>query len=320
MSLELRQLRHVIALARYGNFARAAESLSISQPALSRSIQSIERAVGTRLFDRTSAGVVPTAIGQRLVENGADMIGRAEETEREIKLMMGLEIGELRVGAGPYPAEISVGQAASRFLQEYPRLSLEVAVGDWRYMTPRIARGDIDIFVGTGSMAREDPRLSIEPLPSHQGYLFVRTGHPLTTRATVELGDVTAYPLASTSLPPEISAHLKIGQEPFGTISRDGVFVPRVRLDTFRLARQIVLQTEAVGIATAAQIAEDVRLGRLRVLPLLLPWLRSTFAIIRLAERTPSPAEHAFCRILRGIEAEVIGVEAELGLGATAAG
>lgn len=318
MSLEFRQLRHVMALSAHGNFARAAESLAISQPALSRSIQSIERAVGARLFDRTSTGVVPTAIGQRLIDNGMDILRRAEETERELQLMMGLEIGELYVGAGPYPAEISVGQAASRFLREFPRLTLDVAVGDWRYMTPRIARGDIDIFVGTGSMARDDPRLSSEPLPRHQGYLFVRAGHPLTARPPTEFADVIAYPFAGTTIPPEIATHFGIKDEPFGSVRSDGVFVPRVRLDTFRLARQVVLQTEAVGLATAAQIAEDVRLGCLHVLPLVLPWLRSSFAIIRIAERTPSPAEEAFCRILRDIESEVIEVEAELRIGAAA--
>jgi len=320
MSLELRQLRHVMALAQHGNFARAAEALSISQPALSRSIQSIERALGARLFDRTSVGVVPTAIGQRLVENSRDILGRAQETERELKLMMGLEVGELRVGAGPYPAEISVGQAASRFLQEYPRLTLEVSVGDWIYMTPRIAGGEIDVFVGTTSTARRDARLSIEPLPSHQGYLFVRAGHPLTTRPEIGLADVMAYPFAGTTLPPEVSAQLGIRDEPFGTMRSDGVFVPRVRLDTFRLARQIVLQTEAVGLAVVSQIAEDVRLGRLRILPLVLPWLRSSFAIIRLAERTPSPAEDAFCRILRDVEAEIIRIETELHSAAVTSG
>lgn len=312
VNLELRHLRHVAALARDGSFARAAESLSISQPALSRSVQSIERILGARLFDRTSTGVRPTAIGRRLVDNGAAILRRAQETERELKLMMGLELGELRVGAGLYPAEISVGQAASRFLQMYPLLTLEVAVGDWMHMTPRIARGEIDMFVGTASMAAQDARVSIEPLPGHQGYLFVRAGHPLMSREAIELADVVAFPLAGTTLPPEIGAHLGTREEPFGTVRSDGVFVPRVRVDTFRLARQIVLETEAVGIATAGQIAEDVRLGRLRMLPLVLPWLRSNFAIIRLAERTPSPAEDAFCRILREIEAEIVRTEAGL--------
>jgi DNA-binding transcriptional LysR family regulator len=318
MSLELRHLRQVLALAEYGSFARAAESLSISQPALSRSIQSIEGTLGARLFDRTSSGVRPTAIGQRLVDNGAGILRRAQETERELKLMMGLEIGELRVGAGLYPAEISVGQAASRFLQAYPLLTLEVSVGDWTHMTPRIASGEIDLFVGTTSTAVHDTRQSVEPLPRHQGYLFVRAGHPLMSRAAIELADVLAYPLAGTTFPPEIGAHFDVGDRPFGSVRSDGVFVPRVRVDTFRLARQIVLQTEAVGIATAGQITEDLRLGRLHMLPLKLPWLRSSFAIVRLAERTPSPAEEAFCRILRQVEAEVIRIEAELPLGAGA--
>jgi DNA-binding transcriptional LysR family regulator len=310
MSLELRQLRHVIALARHGNFARAAESLSITQPALSRSIQSIERSLGAQLFDRSSTGAVPTAIGQRLVDNGEDILRRALDTERELMLMLGLELGELRVGAGAYPAEISIGSTASRFIQAHPRVRLEVTVGDFAHLTPRLLASEIDVAVGNLSHVRSDERFAIEALPSHQGYFFVRTGHPLTTLAKLTLSDLHAYPMAGTALPAEIGAELGVPDGTMGHTQPDGTFIPQARVDTFRLARQIVLQTDAVGFAVTSQLVEDEHLGRIRVLPLTFSWFRSNFGIIRLAGRTPSPAESAFCTLLREVEAEVVAAEA----------
>ena len=312
MSLEIRQLRHVMTLARHGNFARAAESLSISQPALSRSIQSIERAIGAQLFDRTPMGVVPTAVGQRLAEHAGELLRQAGEAERELQLMLGLEVGELRVGAGAYPAEISVGSTASRFIQAHPRVRLEVTVGDFAHLTPRLVTSEIDVAIGTLSLAQSDQRFVTEALPSHQGFFFVRTGHPLTTLAELTLSDLRSYPMAGTALPAEIARQLGVLDGAMGYVRPDGTFIPQVRVDTFRLARQIVLQTDAVGFGVTSQLLEDEHLGRLRVLPLTIPWFRSNFGIIRLAGRTPSPAEMAFCALLRQVETEVVAAEAEI--------
>jgi len=60
MDIDTRLIRHVLALARHRNFARAAEQLHLSQPALSRSISRLEETLGVALFDRTRKGVIPT--------------------------------------------------------------------------------------------------------------------------------------------------------------------------------------------------------------------------------------------------------------------
>ena len=114
--LELRLLHQALILARHRNFARAAEALHLTQPALSRSIASLESALGERLFDRTRQGVEPTSFGRMLLARAQPLVDDANELERDFFLMRGLEIGELRVGAGAYAAELSVGQAAGRLM------------------------------------------------------------------------------------------------------------------------------------------------------------------------------------------------------------
>ena len=102
----------------------------MSQPALSRSIAGLEAALGIQLFNRTRQGVEPTAFGERLLARGSTLLTDAAELERELSLMQGLELGALRVGAGPYPAEVSVGPALARISMRYPRLRVELTTGD----------------------------------------------------------------------------------------------------------------------------------------------------------------------------------------------
>ena len=68
--LELRIIQHALTLARVGNFGRAAESLGISQPSLTRSIASLEASLGVKLFDRNRRGIKPTVFGAVFLAEG----------------------------------------------------------------------------------------------------------------------------------------------------------------------------------------------------------------------------------------------------------
>lgn len=92
--LDLRLLHQAVALARHRNFARAAESLRLTQPALSRSIAGLEAGLGEKLFNRTQQGVEPTAFGQMLLSRAQTLLEGATELERDFQLMRGLDIGE----------------------------------------------------------------------------------------------------------------------------------------------------------------------------------------------------------------------------------
>ena len=77
MNIDLRRCRHVLALDLHRNFARAAESLGLTQPALTRSLQALEKSIGARLFDRDRARVEPTPVGQRLIERARLLVNQA---------------------------------------------------------------------------------------------------------------------------------------------------------------------------------------------------------------------------------------------------
>ena len=125
MAIELRLIRHAIAVGQHGNFARAAEALHLTQPSLSRSIAALEDALGVPLFDRTPKGVTPTAFGRVLLERGEIVLRREADLRREIALLAGLETGTLVVSAAPYMNETLIARAIGRIAAAHPRLRID---------------------------------------------------------------------------------------------------------------------------------------------------------------------------------------------------
>jgi len=304
MTYDLRQLAHFVEVAKCGNYARAAEALGLAQPTLTRSIQALERQVGAKLLDRGRAGASPTALGLELLQRAAAVLRQVEEVERDMQLLAGLGAGHVSVGTGAYAADISVGAAAARLCSKHPGIRLDIAIHDWTELVPRLLDGRVDLVVAEASMALEDERLEVEPLPTHQGVLFCRAGHPLLERGgDLSAEDLAAFPFAATSLPQRLEHALATDQP-------ETRFLVRHRADTFELIRRIVLESDAVSGAVPSQIAADLAAGRVAILPLELPGLHSAYGIIRLARRTASPSALAFIEELRQVEAEIAAREA----------
>ena len=84
-----------------------------------------------------------------------------------------------------------------------------------------------------------------------------------------------------------------------------GAAAPEIRVESAGLARRIVIASDAIGIAVPSQIDNEITLGQLAALQLKLPWVKTSYGVIRLARRTPAPATLAFMDILREVESEI---------------
>ena len=306
MEFDLKQLRQIVMIAETGNFARAAESLSISQPALSRSVQSLEHRVGSRLFDRGRGGVTPTPAGAILLGHAHALLKQAAEVEREMTLLLGRGAGHLKLGAGPFPAAISVGSAIARLTREFPDLSVDVQVGDWDVLTRQVLETELDLAIAELPPSEPDDRLRIERLPQHRGRYFCRSSHPLTRTAKLHASDLLAYPMAMTILPTRLQ---NVGGRKRSAPKRrqDGDrALPWIHVNTFDLAKQIVVESDAIGLAVPDQIAKEVKAGVLAILDIDVAGLHTNYGIITLAGRTLAPAAETFMQILREVEAAIV--------------
>ena len=302
--LDLRLLQQALTLARHRNFARAAAALHMTQPALSRSIAGLEAALGEKLFNRTQQGVEPTSFGQMLLARAKTLLDDATELERDFKLMRGLDIGELRVGAGPYPAELSIGQAAGQLMSRHPGLRVDVTITDLRAITAAVIDRKLDLAVIELSLVEGETRVATETLPQHPGYFYCRAGHPLAAEKTLTMQRILAFPFAGTRMTRRVAeSFLKIAKA--GAIDPDsGDYLPPIKVDSIRVAKDVVMRSDAVGVAPLSMIAAEVKSGQLVALPLQLPWMKTGYGFVYLRDRMLSPAAEAFMAEVRSVEAE----------------
>jgi len=307
--LKLQQLAHALALSRLGNFHRAAKALHLSQPALSRSIQSLEDSLGVQLFDRRGAQVKPTVYGEALLRRAEKILEQSDELERDIRLLEGLEAGGLAVAMGAFAAELSGSPAIGELLRLHPSIPCQIRLRSWREVADLVATRVVDVGLAEISTLMGSEELRIEPVGQHEMVLYCRQGHPLLELGTLTRRDLDAYPQALIRVPPRGANRVP------GSGFRDadlGDQAPHVEVDDLNTARTIVLESDALSTATAVQLEPWLRSGQLRVLPFRANWLRLNYGFITLRDRMLSPAAELFMRLVREIEADVAARNREL--------
>src|SRR5262245_31900189 len=139
--LKLRHLNTLVAVAKWGSMAKAAEHLSITQPVISKAIADLERALGVPLFDRSPQGVEPTLYGRALLKRSHTIFDELRTSVTEIEFLADPTVGELRIGSTESVGAGLVQTVVSRLGKRYPRMTFEVVLGPSPSLLERELRG-----------------------------------------------------------------------------------------------------------------------------------------------------------------------------------
>ncbi len=303
MPFDARSLRHVVALATHANYRRAAAALHLSQPALSRSVASLETLLGVKLFDRHRRGVVPTPFGRLLIDRGSPLLTGFDDIRREIRLLNNLESGELSIGAGLYPAELSVGAAIGRLSAHHPGLRIMLRAEPWRQIADAVSAGALDVAVVETSALETEKNLVTEPLPRHPGAFVCRPGHPLLSMSNLTLDKVFRYPCVGPRLPSRIGTPLQGFAHGFRLDPTGSDLIPALHVESSALAKKVVTAGDAIAILPCALVAAELAAGELAVLPWRPAWLHTSYGFVYRRDRTLSPSALAFIAEVKAIEA-----------------
>ena len=311
MQIDLRLLRQAQALAEHVSFTRAAEALGITQPSLSRGIKELETRVGLPLFTRSRAGHEPTDFGRVFLQHAAEVMRGVGDLEREVALAKGLASGEVSIGMGPYAAEFLLPHCGARFSAAHPAVRLRVSMGDPAAMARLLRSRAVDIAVAEATVLEDEVAFEVVGrLDPVDGFALVRAGHPLASRAQLEIGDLLDYPFAQVvMLPPRLLKPILAKRR--GPVSGPVMPFPAIECSTADLACRIVSESDAFTFGSLGMVRDDLERGRL-VPALQLPWLRAEWAIMRLRNRTLSPAMNAFLEQLQKTHAALVRDEKSL--------
>jgi len=312
MPTELRQYRHVIAVADHGNFARAAEALRMSQPALSRSVQAVERELGGHLFQRTSSGAEPTDLGHLFVLRARHILQLSEELGLEMANNSSLRTGHVAIGGGPYPMQTTLPQALTHFAAAHPEVSVRLIVREWDELLRRLRGREIELFVAETSTIEHENDLSIEAIDPHPMFFVGRAGHPLAGRDAVEVSDLFEYPLAAmTRIPPRVLEPIRAAQRRAANPAAVARRFPAIECNIHTVLMQVVLGTDAIMVSTLPRIRAELENGQLTLIK-SEPWLLTRYGIVTLRNHPLSTASARFRAFVLEAEREFCDEEGAL--------
>ncbi|MCE3265648.1 MAG: LysR family transcriptional regulator [Solirubrobacterales bacterium] len=186
----MRVLREVIAT---GSFSAAADSLHLSQSAVSQQVAALEKEVGMQLLERTSAGPKLTKAGETLMDHADAVLSRLAEAERELSAVAGLEGGRVRVISFPSASATLLTRAVSLFRNRFPAIELELGEGEPEDSVPAIRAGDYDVALSFDFSAHPvEPGRDLERamLLEERMWVALPPGHPLAGGDAVRLEDL----------------------------------------------------------------------------------------------------------------------------------
>jgi LysR family transcriptional regulator of abg operon len=188
--MKLNQLRDVMAVAERGSLRAAARHLGVAQPALTRSIQELERELGVPLFEREAKGVVPTRMGELFIRRANAVRSELRRAREEIDQLKGEMHGHVGVCLSTVPHIALMPYVLPAFRARYPDVHLDIAEGLYPTVEGPLRMGLVDCYVGPPPRDSPGSELVVEKLFDNTRVIMSRRGHPLArARSLADLID-----------------------------------------------------------------------------------------------------------------------------------
>jgi len=287
--MDIHQLRTFAVIAREGQMTKAAQSLHLTQPALSAQLSKLEDDLGVRLFDRTPRGMTLTAEGQLFLTYVEDALSRLNDGQRAIRELKGLEVGSLSLGGGATATTYLLPPVLARFHEAHPGLRLFVREQASTGVMEAVIAGELDLGVVTlGATDRVPEPLASRPWVEDELVLLVPPKHPLASKSTYRWKDLDEMPLvlfeAGSAVRNLIDARL------LSEGCRPEIVMELRSIETIK---QMVAQ--GIGAGFVSRFALDHTHDSLRA---SRDAIKRQLAIVWRSDRTLSPAAAAFIHVL----------------------
>ena len=189
--LRLKDFHTLQIVAEVGSMAKASERLALSQPAISKAIADLERALGAPLLDRTSRGVALTACGRLFVEHARIIFDEIRQGVSDIENLSDPTRGDIRIGTTE-PVMGIVAEIIDRMTKKYPRINYNVVVTDTDSLARELRERTLDL-----ALTRWEPEFVADDLAAqvlfNSPYVVMAAHrHPLLRRKKLNLADLMA--------------------------------------------------------------------------------------------------------------------------------
>ncbi len=296
--MELYQLEAFEAIVAHGSFTRAAESLHLTQPAVTRQIAALEVELKTPLFDRLGRTVQMTSAGHALHDYAARIVRLAQEARQAVADVGTGETGRIEVGASSTLATYVLPTLLQKFRQTHPRVEIAVQTGASAQILERVRAGETDVGMVTGDI--HDALLNTTYLANYETCVVVPPGHALAGREAVRARDLAGNPLILMETGTNLRTYVD------RLLSAAGVAEQvALELDNVEAIKRMIEADLGISMLPVVSVRTEVAAGRLVALRLLdVPRAKRRIALVHRRDKYLPMALKAFMELLKTISSE----------------
>jgi DNA-binding transcriptional LysR family regulator len=301
MSINLHHLRLFSAVVRYGGFTKAAAKLNLSQPAISKSLNELERQLNVSLLERTGRSLRLTDAGRLLYARASEMFGVERIAEQELRELRGLERGTLRIAASTTIATYMLPPYLGRFHVRHPSVRIQTTSANTRTVLRMLLESRVDVALVEGPV--DNPRVSVRSWREDELIVIAPPTHPLRSEARIDVGTLASY----VFLVREPGSGTRAVTEQ--ALALHGVRLRKtMRVGGTEAIKQAVAAGLGLAIVSRAAAADQLALGRIAVLTVEGLAIRRMLTQIKLDGRASTgPAREFELLLADGIDGVSVG-------------
>lgn len=289
--INLTQLQHIISLAKYKNFGKAAEASNVTQPALSISIRKSEKYFENRLFTRSSKLIELTTQGELAVTMAEKMLEVLKDGKTEIGKINDLERGIVRFGLDSFLSRPLIPPILNKINKTHSDISFHINVNPWFNLIDDLNSGNLDFVIAIYSSKDDfkNKNFKLEEIPIPKPVYFARAGHPITKQSTIVGPDIKKYNWVGNIVSPNYGNWLKDVTESVENLI-SGQFLAMV--NDSMMGIDIVTKTNAISAMSEVDLEPYLNNGEIELLDIewAIPHPKNTAVIVSMADREFSPA------------------------------
>lgn len=277
------QLLAALTVARLGSFTKAAQELELSQPALSRQVMGLERALGVKLFERVGRAVRLTSSGEELVGRAGPLLEELSRVTSNLSAANGTSAGRVRLGASESVAVNSLPSILRPYLMANRRVQMRLICRTSERLPEMVASGELDLAVC--AVEFDPPGLTCKKLWEEEMVLVLPIGHASRSRT------ITSYVNEEFILLPSSTVTRRLLDR---ALAERGVEL-KVALehDSPEVIKSMVLAGLGLAILPDSCVRKETRRGELAAWPLTDLKLTRQIVVLTDPRRQPWPVEVA---------------------------
>ena len=261
--MEIRQLKHFLAVVDNGSLSVAARKLKMSQGALTTSIKMLERSLSATLFTRTNHGMALNDYGRSLETRARAVLTEIGRAESEIRELQGKERAKVTIGASALFSDNLLPLAVNRFRREHPGIEVTIENMYFDALMPRLRDGSFDYGFFSLSGRRLPRDFSVEVLlRGHRAYVITGAENPLARRRNLKAKDIWPGPWLAVAPPSNFREQFEAAFRAVGLSPP----VPAMEYGVHGIVRKLLCSGQYLALISDGLVREEIDAGVLSVL------------------------------------------------------